>query len=69
MDVVDEFPIETSSINLYYSKFIVNDKIMNFDFQDGSSFQLPSFCNLIENCPRNQFIILKVNIILNDLIL
>ena len=69
VDVVDEFQIETSSINLYYYKFIITDKIMNFDFQDGSSFQLPLFCNLIENCPKNQFIILKVIIKLNNLIL
>ena len=56
----DKFTIDTSSYIINYFKLQSLKNLKNLDFQDGSSFKLPSFCNLIQNCFLNQLITLKV---------
>jgi hypothetical protein len=62
VDVEDEFQIVTTSFVVNHFKLKLTNTRVNFDFQDGSSFLIPfSFCNLTQNCLKNEFVTIKVS--------
>jgi hypothetical protein len=61
VDIEDEFQIVTTSFVVNHFKLKLTNTRVKFDFQDGSSFLIPfSFCNLTQNCLKNEFVTLKV---------
>ena len=62
VDIEDELSIETNSFFVNFLKLKLTNNQVNFNFQDGSSFLLPSLiCNLTQNCLKNEFITIKVS--------
>jgi hypothetical protein len=62
VDVEDEFQIVTTSFVVNHFKLKLANTRVDFDFQDGSSFLIPfSFCNLTQNCLKNEFVTIKVS--------
>ena len=60
VDSEDTFSIETSSFLINHYKINRANTPDSFIFQDGSSFFMPSICDLIENCAENEYLYIKV---------
>jgi hypothetical protein len=62
VDIEDELSIETNSFFVNFLKLKLTNNQVNFNFQDGSSFLLPSLIsNFTQNCLKNEFITIKVS--------